>query len=64
MSEEIVSILIPTAAQKQQVLNNPTVLSKNVIPEHVENCIWDQQLLIDLCAKLAESQKDNSDYAS
>jgi hypothetical protein len=64
MSEEIASILILTAAQKQQVLNNPTVLSKNVIPDHVENYKWDQQLLIDLHAELAESQKDSSDYAS
>jgi hypothetical protein len=64
MSEEIASILILTAAQKQEVLDDPTVLNKNVIPDHVENYKWDQQLLMDLHAKLAESQKDNSDYAS
>jgi hypothetical protein len=64
MSKEIASILILTAAQKQQVPDNPTLLSKNVIPDHVENYKQDQQLLINLHAELAESQKDNSDYAS
>jgi hypothetical protein len=64
MSEEIGSVLILTAAQKQQVLDDPTVLNKNVIPDYVENYKWDQQLLVNLHAELAESQKDNSDYAS
>jgi hypothetical protein len=64
MSEEIASILILTAAQKQQVLDNPTLLSKNIIPDHVKNYKRDQQLLIDLYAELVESYKDNSDYAS
>jgi hypothetical protein len=40
------------------------VLTKNIIPDHVENYKWDQQQLTDLYAKLAEAQKDNSDYAS
>jgi hypothetical protein len=64
MSEEIASILILTAAQKQQVLDDPTLLTKNVIPDQVKNYKRDQQLLIDLHAELEESQKDNSDYAS
>jgi hypothetical protein len=64
MSKEIASILILTAAQKQQVLDDPTVLTKNVVPDHIENYKWDQQRLIDLRAELDESQKDNSDYAS
>jgi hypothetical protein len=63
-SKEIASVLILTAAQKQQVLNDPMVLTKNIILDHVENYKWDQQQLTDLHAKLAESQKDNSDYAS
>jgi hypothetical protein len=37
MSEEITSILILTAAQKQYMLDNPTVLNKNIIPDYVEN---------------------------
>jgi hypothetical protein len=37
MSEEIASILILTTAQKQQVLNDPTLLIKNIIPDQVEN---------------------------
>jgi hypothetical protein len=64
MSEEITRVLILTAAQKQQVLNDPILLTKNVIPDHVENYKRDQQLLIDLHAELQECQKDNSDYAS
>jgi hypothetical protein len=43
MSEEIASILILTAAQKQQVLDDPTVLTKNVVPDHIENYKRDQQ---------------------
>jgi hypothetical protein len=46
------------------VLDDTTVLNKNVIPDHVENYKRDQQLLIDHYAELAESQKDNTDYAS
>jgi hypothetical protein len=34
---EIASVLILTAAEKQQVLNNPKVLTKNIIADHVEN---------------------------
>jgi uncharacterized protein YlxW (UPF0749 family) len=64
MSEEIPSVLILTAAQKQQVVDDPTVLTKNVVPDHIENYKRDQQRLIDLHAELDESQKDNSDYAS
>jgi hypothetical protein len=64
MTEEIASVLILTAAQKQQVLDDPTVLTKNIIPDHVENYKRDQQRLTDLHAELAEAQKDNSDYAS
>jgi hypothetical protein len=41
MSEETASILILTAAQKQQVLNDPTLVTKNVIIEQVENYKWD-----------------------
>jgi hypothetical protein len=64
MSKEIASVLILTATQKQQILNDPTMLTKNVVLDHLENYKWEQQLLIDLDAELAESQKDNSDYAS
>jgi hypothetical protein len=64
MSEEITSVLILTAAQKQQVVHDPTLLTKNVVPDYVENYKRDQQLLINLHAELEESQKDNSDYAS
>jgi hypothetical protein len=63
-SEEIASVLILTAAQKQQVLDDPTVLTKNIVPDHVANYKWDQQRLIDLRTELEESQKDNSDYAN
>jgi hypothetical protein len=42
MSEEIASILILTAAQKQQVLNEPTLLTKNIVPDYLENYKWDQ----------------------
>jgi uncharacterized coiled-coil protein SlyX len=63
-SEEIASILILTTAQKQQVLDNPMVLTKNIIPDHVANYKWDQKQLTNLCAKLEESQKDNSHYAN
>jgi hypothetical protein len=64
MSEEIASILILTATQEQQLLDDPTVLSKNVIPDYVKNYKWDQQLLIDVHMEVAESQKDDSDYTS
>jgi hypothetical protein len=35
------SILILTPAQKQQVLDDPTLLTKNIIPDHIENYKWD-----------------------
>jgi hypothetical protein len=41
--KEIASILILTTAQKQQVLDDPIVLTKNIIPDHVANYKWDQQ---------------------
>jgi predicted metalloendopeptidase len=63
-SEEIASVLILTAAQKQQVLDDPTVLTKNIVPDHAANYKQDQQRLIDLRTELEESQKDNSDYAN
>jgi hypothetical protein len=63
-SEEIASVLILTAAQKQQVLDNPTVLTKNIVPDYVANYKGDQQQLIDLHTELEESQKDNLDYAN
>jgi ribosomal protein L29 len=63
-SEEIPSVLILTAAQKQQVLDDPTVLTKNIVPDHVANYKRDQQRLTDLRTELEESQKDNSDYAN
>jgi hypothetical protein len=40
-SEEIASVLILTAAQKQQVLDNPIVLTKNIVPDHIGNYKWD-----------------------
>jgi hypothetical protein len=43
MSKEITSILILTTTQKQQVLDDPTMLTKNIIPDHIENYKWDQQ---------------------
>jgi hypothetical protein len=46
------------------VLDDPTVLTKSIIPDYVENYKWDQQQLTDLCTEVAEAQKDNSDYAS
>jgi hypothetical protein len=55
------SSLLP---KKQQVLNDPTLLTKNIVPDQVENYKRDQQILIDLHAELEESQKHNSDYAS
>jgi hypothetical protein len=64
VSKEIASILILTAAQKQQVLDDPTVLTKNIVPDYVANYKQDQQWLIDLHTELEESQKDNSDYAN
>jgi hypothetical protein len=64
MFKEIASILILTATQKQQVLDNQTVLTNNIIPDHIKNYKQDQQQLIDLHTKLAELQKDNSDYVS
>jgi hypothetical protein len=63
-SKEIASILILTTAQKQQVLDHPMVLTKNIIPDYVANYKLDQQQLIDLHTELEESQKDNSDYAN
>jgi hypothetical protein len=36
-SEEIASVLILTTAQKQQVLDDPTVLTKNIVPDYVAN---------------------------
>jgi small-conductance mechanosensitive channel len=63
-SQEIASVLILTAAQKQQVLDGPTVLTKNIVPDYVANYKRDQQWLIDLHTELEESQKDNSDYAN
>jgi hypothetical protein len=63
-SEEIASVHILTTAQKQQVLDDPTVITKNIIPDHVANYKQDQQRLIDLRTELEESQKDNSDYAN
>jgi hypothetical protein len=63
-SEEIASVLILTAAQTQLVLDDPTVLTKNIIPDYIANYKGDQQRLIDLHTKLEESQKDNSDYAN
>jgi hypothetical protein len=62
-SEEIASVLILTTAQKEQVLDEPTVLTKNIVPDYVANYKRDQQQLTDLRTKLEESQKDNSDYA-
>jgi hypothetical protein len=35
--KEIASILILTAAQKQQVLDDPMVLTKNIVPDYVTN---------------------------
>jgi hypothetical protein len=55
------SSLLP---KEQQVLNDPTLLTKNIVPDQVENYKWDQQILIDLHAEREESQKHNSDYAS
>jgi hypothetical protein len=55
------SSLLP---KEQQVLNDPTLLTKNIVPDQVENYKRDQQILIDLHAELEESQKHNSDYAS
>jgi hypothetical protein len=43
ISKEIASILILTAAEKQQVLHDPTVLTKNIIPDYVEKYKQDQQ---------------------
>jgi hypothetical protein len=37
ISEEIASILILTAAQKHQILNDPTLVTKDVIPDDLEN---------------------------
>jgi hypothetical protein len=42
-SEEIASILILTAAQKQQVINDPIVPTKNIIPDYIENYKQDQE---------------------
>jgi hypothetical protein len=42
-SEEIASVLILTAAQKQQVLDDPMVVTKNIVPDYVTNYKWDQQ---------------------
>jgi hypothetical protein len=36
-SEEITSVLILTTAQKQQVLDDPMVLTKNIVPDHIAN---------------------------
>jgi hypothetical protein len=63
-SKEIASVLILTTAQKQQVLDDPTVLTKNIVPDYVANYKQDQQQLIDLHTELEESQKDNSDHAN
>jgi hypothetical protein len=63
-SEEIASILILTAAQKQEVLDDPTVLTKNIVPDYVANYKQDQQRLTNLRTELEESQKDNSDCAN
>jgi hypothetical protein len=46
------------------VLDDPTILTKNIVPDHVANYKRDQQRLIDLHTELEESQKDNSDYAN
>jgi hypothetical protein len=67
MSKEITTILILTAAQKQQMLNNPTQLSnliKNILWYHIEYYKHNQQLLIDLHTERMESAKDQSEYAS
>jgi hypothetical protein len=64
MSKEIASVLILTAAEKQQVLDDPMLLTRNIVPDHVENYKRDQQRLNNLRAELPESQKDNSDCAS
>jgi hypothetical protein len=64
ISEELASILILTAAQKQLVLDDLMVLTKNIVPDHIANYKQDQQRLIDLHTKLEESQKYNSDYAN
>jgi hypothetical protein len=42
-SDEIASVLILTTAQKQLVLDDPMVLTKNIVPDHVANYKWDQQ---------------------
>jgi hypothetical protein len=63
-SEEIATVLILTTAQKQLVLDDPTVLTKNIVPDHVANYKRDQQRLIDLHSELEEFQKDNLDYAN
>jgi hypothetical protein len=42
-SEEIASVLILTTAQKPQVLDNPMVLTKNIVPDYVANYKQDQQ---------------------
>jgi hypothetical protein len=49
------------------VLKDPSQLAnliENIIPDRAETYKCDQQLSINLCAELEESQKDNSDYAS
>jgi hypothetical protein len=46
------------------VLNDLTLLTKNIVPDQVEQYKWDEQLLINLHAELEESQKENLAYAS
>jgi hypothetical protein len=43
MSKEIDNVLILTAAQQQQVLNDLTLLTRNIIPDQVKQYKWDQQ---------------------
>jgi hypothetical protein len=40
-SEEIARVLNLNAASKQQVLDDPMVLTKNIVPHHVANYKWD-----------------------
>jgi hypothetical protein len=62
MSKEIASFLILNAAQKHQVVGNPSQLTNitSIITDKVKEYKCNQQLLIDLRAELEESRKDNS----
>jgi hypothetical protein len=59
-NEEITSILLLNATQAKEALKDPAKVVD--LPDSIKDYQCEMQLLIDLCAKVKESRKDNFNY--